>query len=147
MTTWLGIQTEDGIVHAFRMRYDGDARWIGAGAGARLAPARERSADGRAHPGLQGRELHVLSRSSGPSMTPIARGQAIEISMWPPSPIIHACWRDDAKIDSGEIVVVSACGIMVGFEDAHETDAAIDCMTCLVRHEMYDQDFDEDIPH
>lgn len=66
-------------------------------------------------------------------MIPIACGQAIEISSWPPSPVIHACWFDDAMLDNGELVIVAACGAYAAPEDVHETDAAIDCMTCLVR--------------
>lgn len=80
-------------------------------------------------------------------MIPIARGQAIEMSLWPPSPVIHACWLDDAEHDSGEPVVVAACGAYAAPEDIHETDAAIDCITCLVRHVKYDQSVDENSPH
>ncbi len=76
-------------------------------------------------------------------MIPIARGQAIEMSTWPPNAVIHACWMDDAEWDDGEVVIVAACGQSAEPEGVHETDAPIDCMTCLVRHEMYDQDLDE----
>jgi hypothetical protein len=84
-------------------------------------------------------------------MIPIARGQAIHMTSWPPSLVVHACWIGDAvdRIDSGhgnvrEVpVVIAACGAYAKSEDVHETDAAIDCMTCLVSHERYDQGLDE----
>lgn len=72
-------------------------------------------------------------------MTPIERGQAIEMT---PSPIVHACWLNDAEHDSGESVVVAACGEYAAPEDVHETNAVIDCMTCLVCHVKYDGSYD-----
>lgn len=80
-------------------------------------------------------------------MIPIARGQAIEMAQ-----VVHACWLDDAvqRIDRGhgnvteELIIVAACGAWAAWEDVHETDAAIDCMTCLVRHVKYDRSLDED---
>ncbi len=80
-------------------------------------------------------------------MIPIARGQAIEMALEPPSPVVHACWLDDAEDNGGWIVVVAACGEHAAPEDVHETDAPVDCMTCLVRHVKYDQEFDEDSSH
>lgn len=71
-------------------------------------------------------------------MTPIARGQAIEMALWPPSPVIHVCWLDDAEHDSGEVMVVAACGESASPEDVHETEATINCMWCLVNHARYD---------
>jgi hypothetical protein len=87
-------------------------------------------------------------------MIPIARGQAIKMSTWPPSPVVHACWLDDAvqRIDCGhgnvteEPMVVAACGAWAASEDVHETDAPVDCMTCLVRRVKYDRSLDEDSP-
>lgn len=83
-------------------------------------------------------------------MTPIARGQAIEMATWPPSLVIHACWLDDAvqRIDYGhgnateEPIIMAACGACAAPEDIYETDAPIDCMTCLVHHVRYDRDLD-----
>lgn len=76
-------------------------------------------------------------------MIPIAQGQAIWMRTWPPSQVVHACWLSDAEHDNGEPVVVAACGVYAPPKDVYETDAAIDCMTCLVRHVKYDRDADE----
>lgn len=83
-------------------------------------------------------------------MIPIARGQAIKITTRPPSQVVHACWLNDAvsRIDQGhgnveeEPAVIAACGDWAALEDIHETDAPIDCMACLVRHERYNRDSD-----
>jgi hypothetical protein len=80
-------------------------------------------------------------------MTPIARGQAIDMRLWPPCPLTHACWMDNAEHDSGEPVVVAACGAYAAPEDVLETEADVNCMSCLVNHRKYDQDLDEDSPH
>ncbi len=77
-------------------------------------------------------------------MIQITRGQAIEMSLWPRSPVIHACWLTDAEHDDGGTVIVAACGVYTSPEGARKTDAAIDCMTCLVHHVKYDRDPDED---
>lgn len=74
-------------------------------------------------------------------MTPIARGQAIEITTQPPSRIIHMCRYNDAVrgVYHGhgnigeEPIVVAACGASAAPEDVRKTDAPVDCMTCLVR--------------
>lgn len=76
-------------------------------------------------------------------MTPIARGQAIDMRLWPPCPLTHACWLGDAEHDDGERIVVAACGAWVDVEGAYETEADVNCMACLVNHERYDQDLDE----
>lgn len=76
-------------------------------------------------------------------MIPIARGQAMTMKTWPPSRVVHACWLDDAEHDDGLVVVVAACGDYAAPEEVRETDAAVDCMTCLARHRRYDQDLDE----
>lgn len=87
-------------------------------------------------------------------MIPIARGQAIEMTTWPPSRVVHACWLDDAVqvIYGGHgnvtetTLIVAACGASAEPEDVHETEAPIDCMTCLVRHTRYDRSLNEDSP-
>ena len=74
-------------------------------------------------------------------MTAARRGQAIEMSTWPPSRIVHVCryndmvrWIDHGHGNAGEEpIVVAACGAEASPEDVHETDAPVDCMTCLVR--------------
>jgi hypothetical protein len=74
-------------------------------------------------------------------MTQVKRGQAIEMVTWPPSRIVHVCRYNDAVrgIDRGhgnvgeDPVVVAACGASAALEDIRETDAPVDCMTCLVR--------------
>lgn len=87
-------------------------------------------------------------------MTRVARGQAVEMTTWPPSSIVHVCWIHDAvqRIDCGhgnvweESAVIVACGAYAALEDVHETEAPVDCMTCLVRYERYDQGTNEDSP-
>lgn len=76
-------------------------------------------------------------------MIPIARGQAIDMRLWPPCGLTHACWLDDAQLDSGETVVVAACGAHASPEDVSETEADINCMTCLVNHHKYGQNSKE----
>lgn len=84
----------------------------------------------------------------------IKRGQAVEVSTWPPSRVVHACWLNDAtsRFDYGhgnigeEPAIVTACGVWADPEDVHETDAPIDCITCLVRHERFAREIDEDSP-
>lgn len=84
-------------------------------------------------------------------MIPITRGQAIEMATWPPCQVVHACWISDAveRTDAGHgnvaerPVVVTACGDWAASEDVRETNAPIDCMTCLVLQVKCDRGQDE----
>jgi hypothetical protein len=70
-------------------------------------------------------------------MVPIARGQAV---VFGGHGIIHACWLDDAEHDNGEPVVVAFCCEWIYAEAASETQAAVDCMACLVDPRRHDDE-------
>lgn len=71
-------------------------------------------------------------------MTTPAQGQAIEMGL-----VVHSCWLGDAEHASGEPAVVAYCGEWASPDDVHETDAPVDCMTCLVAQSRYDRGSDD----